>query len=430
MNRSLLARRARAGLAVVACVVATSSCEDFLEVEDPSRFRDEDLDTPLGLQAVVNGVEADLLQQVDNNGWTFGQMSDELIHTGTWNPDADIDRGRSPSQLGGSGGPQSNLLQRRTAAQKAQERLLRVMGESANTSLHMARVVNVEAWANVYMGMFNCESPKAPLDSIVSSVKMFALAVPVFDRAETVAKAAGSVPQQRWAIGGRARAKLFAGDYAGALQDAQQLPSDFAYTAKFDNTYSSNTLVSFAHRSRLKAAGLDSRHFTQVNATSGDTLFIRDPYTQELDPRLKFSRLPGETGADNSTTYYNQEKFDDVADDINVVSGWEMRLIEAEVHWRQGNLAQAVTLINQVRAHAGLSPVVATDSAKVQEHLLWERFAQFYLEGMRMYDLHRFGLVRAVLGADRPTQYPLDGSEITLNPYSAGSFTGRCFPKS
>jgi hypothetical protein len=424
------ARKAHAGVALAACLFAITSCNDFLEVQDPSRFRDEDLDTPLGLQAVVNGVEADLLQQFDDYGWTFGHMSDELMHTGTWNPDANVDRGRTPGQLGDSGGPQSGLLQRRTAAQKAQERLLRVVGESANSSVLMARVVNVEAWSNLLMGMFNCESPKAPNDSIVASVDMFKLAVPIFDRAETVAKAAGSVPQQRWAIGGRARAKLFAGDYEGAVQDAQQIPSDFTYTAKFDNTYSSNSIVSFAHRSRLKAAGLDSRLFTRVSATSGDTLFLRDRYTQELDPRLKFSRLPNETGADNSTTYYNQEKYDDVADDINVVSGWEMRLIEAEVHWRNRNYAGAMELINAVRAHANLSPVVATDSAKVQEHLLWERFAQFYLEGTRMYDLHRFGLVRAVLGANRPTQYPLDGTEITLNPNTGGSFTGRCFPRS
>lgn len=427
MNWSLKARKARAGLAIVAGIVATSSCKDFLEVQDPSRFRDADLDTPLGLLAVVNGVEADLLQSIDDYGWTFGHMSDELIHTGTWNPDANLDRGRSPSELGGTGGFQSGLLSRRTAAQKAQERVLRVLGDAGNTDLLMARAVGVEAWTNLYMGMFNCESPKTALGEIVPDTVMFRLSIPLFDRTVTVAKAAGSLAHERWAIAGRARAKLFSGDYAGALLDAQSIPSEFAYTAKFDGTYASNSLVSFAHRSRLKAAGLDNEHWFRVDTIAG---FVRDPYTGQHDKRLPVTHQRNELGADGSTQYYNQEKFDEVGDDINQVSGWEMRLIEAEVHWRNGNFAAAMTLINAVRANAGLLPVAAVDEAKVREHLLWERFAQFYLEGMRMYDLHRFKLVRTVLGANRPTQYPMDGSEITLNPNTSGSLRDRCFPKS
>jgi hypothetical protein len=301
------------------------------------------------------------------------------------------------------------------------------MGDSANRTLLMARVIAVEAWANLYMGMYNCESPNAPLGEIVPAVEMFRLAVPLFTEAAGIAKAAGSTTHEQWAIAGRARAKLFSGDLDGALADAQLIPDDFEYAAKFSATNSSNQLVSFAHRSRLKAAGLDTHHWSSVDTIAG---FLRDPYTQQNDPRLPITHLSNERGADGVTQYYNQEKYKDLSDDVTQVSGWEMRLIEAEVHMQQGNLAQAMTLINAVRANAALDPVTATDAAKVQEHLLWERFAQFYLEGMRMYDLHRFDLVRTVLGPDRPTQYPLDGTEITLNPNTSGSLEGRCFPKS
>jgi hypothetical protein len=429
MNWSFKARIPRAGLAVVACVAVTVSCDDFLEVQDPSRFTDESLNTPLALAAVANGVEAELLQSIDDFGWRFGQMSDELIHTGTWNPDADRDKGRDPAQVGlpGTGGYQSDLLFRRTSAQKARERFLNVMGDSANRTLLMARVIAVEAWANVYLGMYNCESPKAPLGEIVPSVEMFKLAIPLFTEAANIAKTAGSTNHERWAIAGQARAKLFSADYAGALADAQLIPSSFVYTAKFSATNASNTLVSFAHRSRLKAAGLDTLHWSKVDTIAG---FVRDPYTGQHDRRLPITHQPNERGADGVTQYYNQEKFDAVDDDIVQVSGWEMRLIEAEAHLQQGNLAQAMTLINAVRANAGLDPVVATDAAKVKEHLIWERFAQFFLEGMRFYDLHRFNLHGAVLGTGRPTQYPLDPNEITLNPNTNGRLEGRCFPKS
>jgi hypothetical protein len=427
MNWRSEAPLVRACIALTVLVLATSSCDDFLSVSDPGRFTDEALNTQTALAAVANGVEADLLQTVDDFAWTFGHMSDELIHTGTWNPDRDVDAGRSPNLLGGTGGFQNGLLARRLAAQKAQERFTKVMGDSASRTTLMARVVAVEAWVNLYMGMFNCESPKEPDGAIVPALEMLRMSIPLFTRASEIARSSGSTEHERWAVAGRARAKLFAGDLDGAAADAALIPDNFVYRAKFNPTNSSNTIVSFAHRSRLKAAGLDRHHWSKVDTIAG---FVRDPYTGQHDRRMPITHLPNERGADGVTQYYNQEKYKDVGDDMNQVSGWEMRLIEAEVHMRRGRLPQAMTQINRVRANAGLAPVTATTAEKVQEHLLWERFAQLFLEGMRMYDLHRFNLVRSVLGADRPTQYPLDGSEITLNVNTKGSTEGRCFPKS
>ncbi|HUF51589.1 MAG TPA: RagB/SusD family nutrient uptake outer membrane protein, partial [Longimicrobiales bacterium] len=302
-----------------------------------------------------------------------------------------------------------------------------VMGDTAARSLLMARVVAVEAWANLYMGMFNCESPKEPNGAIVSALDIIKQSIPLFTKAADIARAAGSPNHERWAIAGRARAGLFSGGLDAALADARLIPDNFVYAAKFNATTSSNQITAFAHRSRLKAAGLDQHHWSKVDTIAG---FVRDPYSGQLDKRLAITHGPNERGADGVTQYYNQEKYQDVGDDMNQVSGWEMRLIEAEVHMRKGELAQAVTMINRVRANAGLNPVTATTLEKVREHLLWERFSQLFLEGMRMYDLTRFGLVRDVLGPDRPMQYPLDGGEITLNPNTKGSLVGRCFPMS
>jgi hypothetical protein len=426
MNWTKNARRG-AGVAMALAFVAMPACSDFLDVQDPGRFTDEALNTPIALAAVANGVEGELLATVDNFGSTFGLMSDEFMHTGTWQGDHDLNSGRSPSTLGGTGGFQGGLLARRLAAQKAQERFLKVMPDSANRTVLMARMVGVEAWSNLYMGMYNCESPKGPEGEIVSDMEMFKLSIPLFNRAADIAKSANNAKYENWAIAGRARAKLFSGDLAGALADAQRIPDSYAFLAGFSATNSSNTLAALSYRTRLKAAGLDDRHWSKVDTIAG---FVKDPYTGQLDKRLAITHGPNEKGADGVTQYYNQEKYNDLEDDMVMVSGWEMRLIEAEVYMKQGNLVKAMELINKVRANAGLSAVTATTAEKVQEHLLWERFAQMFLEGMRMYDLHRFKLATAVLGANRPTQYPLDGSEITLNPHVQGKLDGRCFPKS
>src|SRR5690606_5157760 len=144
----------------------------FLEVEDPGRYTDDALNTPLALTAVANGVEGDFTARLDGMAWNYGQMSDELMHTGTWNPHFQLDRGETPTlTVQGEGQYQDNWLGDRLAAQTAQERFRSVMGDTANRSLLLARVVAVEGWANLYMAMYNCESPTEPDGPIVSDME-------------------------------------------------------------------------------------------------------------------------------------------------------------------------------------------------------------------------------------------------------------------
>jgi starch-binding outer membrane protein, SusD/RagB family len=81
----------------------------------------------------------------------------------------------------------------------------------------------------------------------------------------------------------------------------------------------------------------------------------------------------------------------------------EMKLIRAEVHARNNELAQAISLINEVRtqcASAHPEPVAclpaldATDlptQADVLDQILYERRYELYLQAVRWSDLRRFG---------------------------------------
>jgi hypothetical protein len=428
MSWTLSKVRYAGGAAILA--TAAVACSDFLEVEDPGRYTDEALNSPLALVAVANGVESDFFGGMANIAYRLGEMSDEYMHTGTWNPDDNVDKGLTPTLTNnGTGQFQGGFLGSRTEAQKAQERFTKVMGDSANRNVLMARVVAVEAWANLWLGMYNCESPVAPDGAIVPDIEMYKLAIPLMTKTATIAKAAGSLEYERLAISGRARANLLAGNLDAALADAQTIPDTYVFTAKYSNAGAapSNTIVTLTYRGRLKAAGLDKLHWSKVDTIAG---FMRDPWTLAHDKRLAFTHPPNERGADGSTQHYNQEKYTDPADDVPVTHGMEMRLIEAEVYMKKGNLTAAMERINYVRGKAGLAAVTATTAADVQEKLLWERFAQLYLEGHRMNDLHRFDQVRAVLGANRPRKFPLTTSEIQLNTNVNGSLEGRCLPVS
>src|SRR5690554_352032 len=195
--------------ALVLAIFSATACEDFLEVQDPGRYTDEALNTPLALNAVANGVEGDFTSDFANIAWNFGQMSDELMHTGTWNPHNQLDRGDTPTLVNqGTGQPQGGFLSDRTAAQKAQERFTSVMGDTASRSELMARVVAIEGWANLALGMYNCESPSEPNGPIVSDIEMYKLAIPLLTQAATIANTAGSSKYENFAIAGRARANL------------------------------------------------------------------------------------------------------------------------------------------------------------------------------------------------------------------------------
>lgn len=72
------------------------------------------------------------------------------------------------------------------------------------------------------------------------------------------------------------------------------------------------------------------------------------------------------------------------------------------------------------------------------EIVLWERFAEHFMEGHRMIDLHRNGLVRDVfealndperIGVGRPTKFPLTSAEAVYNPNIADDLLQRCLPR-
>lgn len=316
------------------------------------------------------------------------------------------------------------------------------MGDTASRALLMARVVAVEGWANLILGMSNCESPKAPDGEIVSDIEMYKLSIPLLTNAANIAQASGNTQYKNWAIGGRARANLFAGNFDAALADAQTIPDAYVFYASFTSsgTGAQNSFVTLSYRGRNKAAGLDQRHWASVDTIAG---FVRDPWTNALDKRLPITHPRNERGGDGVTQHYNEEVYRDPGDDIPMTHGWEMRLIEAEVAWRKGDLVKAMERINYVRANAncytcvdknpaGLAPLPATtDANRVLDYLLRERFASLFLQGgQRMNDLYRFNKGKEVLGPNRPMKHPLTTNEILLNTHVNGSLVGRCMPMS
>lgn len=103
-------------------------------------------------------------------------------------------------------------------------------------------------------------------------------------------------------------------------------------------------------------------------------------------------------------THYDYQPKDqqDWAINIPVLRYTDVELMYAEVLNEEGYVAdgQAFDILNKVRARAGLSPLTSSTIANKQafkEALIKERRMEFAFEGLRWFDLIRWGIVKQVM---------------------------------
>ena len=164
------------------------------------------------------------------------------------------------------------------------------------------------------------------------------------------------------------------------------------------------------------------------NKASGDP---RIPYTvcgqwndTNRPPDLTLGITPTGTcadhiyrGADYLTAHYRQDKYPERGSNIPTITGTEMRLIEAEYAVRDGDQATFIAKINEVRNHYGAGDLSADDLLAVANGAgalnwdncatwaadcdvnkiddMWsildrERYMTLWIEGRRLWDLHRW----------------------------------------
>jgi hypothetical protein len=433
-----------------ALIGTLAGCDSLLTVQDPSRFTDEDLNQ--ALEAVARGPEGQIHQTHDDRVNNLEILTDVMQHTGTWIQWDDTDHGRITYDNQGRSDGGSGYLRARYAAQDARARFdrLRAEGETVSDMLY-SQVESAEAWANLLLAGHFCESVGDPVypdwpdvntiehPQALSDMEMYALALQKLTSALATAQAAGDTEHELWVRAGRARANLMLQNYDAALADAQVVPDGWVYEAIYDQATMSNSIVSLSTVGFNNASGIREWMWPRVDAA---TNLLRDAYTDEPDPRIPiYHRITDgipELGVDGVTLFYSQWKYQTESTNMPMTHSEEMRLIEAEVYWQRGDLTEAVTILNGLRAAAGLSPVTATTSNEVFELLLNERFAELFMMGLRNEDLYRFGLNQRFMDegrfagteAVRSVKFPLDDGEAQDNRNLEDDNSQRCLPMS
>jgi hypothetical protein len=400
------------------CVLAgVSGCA--LDAVNPGPIRAEALNTPSALNSLVNGTGRDLAESLNWVAYTGGAVAREIFPAGSTGAFGITVLHQNGKLVDNDGDTWWNFAQRaRWTSEDAVTRIKTVLGATSANSATLAQALVWAGFSNRHLGENFCQgviNGGAPGPSTVYLERAEAN----FTEAITVATAANNANLVSTATAGRASVRLLRNNTAGAATDAASVASTFVYRMP----YYQNELDQY-NRIFWASANQPYRAHTVWNT------YIETHRRATRDPRVPFDSsltiLVGDAavGSLGRVRWYFQTKYPTLASPINLVSGWEMRLIEAEVKLVAGDLDGALTSINGRRTALALAPVTASSLAEGWAALKRERGIELWLEGRRLGDMRRWAALNRpgaldpkeeIPGRDMCFATPLSEKQTNLN---------------
>ena len=394
-------------------VALLAGCQ--LDVTNPGPIQAERLNDPKALTAVVNGAGRDLAEALNWVAYTGGAVAREIFPAGSTGSFGITPRQQSGNLADDDGNDWWNQAQRaRWTSEDAVERVKTVLKETSSNSVSLAQALIWAGFANRLLGENFCDGVinSGPLEPYTVYLER---AEQNFTEAITVATAANNANLVSAATAGRASVRLLRNNLTAAATDAAGIPNAFAYRMPFFTTD-----LDQYNRIYWASANQPYRAHTVWNT-------FYDSYRKTTrDPRVPFDSsatvLVGDAAVGNlgRVRWYFQTKYPANTSPINLVTGWEMRLIEAEAKLVAGDVAGAMTLVNQHRVSLSLTPWTAANATEAWTALKRERGIELWLEARRLGDFRRWaalsrpGVSDDMTGRDLCFSTPL--SEKQTNP--------------
>jgi hypothetical protein len=365
-------RAGRVAKGVILSLAAAVAAGCDLGVTNPGNISDDALNSDLAISPLVAGMAADFATGFDNLAYFMGIASAEITHTGAFFNEQEMERGELTDV--NTDAHWNNFHRARWVAEAGLERMQEVLGDGFNSD---PRTIEAYVWvgfSNRVLGEFMCN---AVLDGGPSEPHTvhFERAEAAFTQALAIAQAQD---EQEWihaASAGRAQIRLLREDWAGAAADAANVPDDFLFEALYSaaDGRENNWLANESH----------IRAYFSTHNTFADAY-----YAATGDVRMAWTDME-RVGVDGRTPYKRQEKYPSHASPIPIAKGPEMRLIEAEVLLRNGDVGGALAKINYVRAAANVEPVSAANATEAWQRLWEERQIVLWMEARHLPDRRR-----------------------------------------
>lgn len=363
------------GALLVAAALLLAACD--LKVTNPGPLPDEALDVPTAMPGLVTGMSADLSVAMGDMAMSVSLMADEMKHSGNYSDENFYAAGEIPPDA--VTGEWAEMQRARWVAEHGLTRLSDVLKEDFASSTLAPRAYIYMGFANRLLGENVCN---AVIDGgPAQDYKIhFQRADSAFTQALALAQAQSNTTLANVALAGRASVRADLGNWTAAAADAAQVPTNLVYNAIFSlNTSRENNDLAYETTNRREFSVWGTQWATNSN---------KDPRVRWDTVKTSSGKL--QTGQDGKTIYFQQKKYPGLDANIPLAKGTEMLLIRAEAALRSGDVAGAVTFMNQERAFYSLAPITAADAATAWPLLQKERGAVLWLEARRFYDLRRW----------------------------------------
>jgi hypothetical protein len=385
----MIARRTWGGVTVLATIAAIgtlSACS--FDVTNPGPVQAQYLDSAAARTAIVNGAGRDLSQALNWIGYTGGAVSREIFpagSTGSFGITVLQQLGKLVAATGESDDHWGFAQRARWEAESGAKRFKdRMAAAEYAKSAQVGQILLWAGYANRLLGENMCDATIDGGPKQLSTV-FLTRADSELTEAMNVATAAGDTKTATAARAARASVRADLGSWANAASDAASIADAFAFQMPYYITDTDQY-----NRIFWATASTPYRAHTVWNT------FYDQYYTNTKDPRVSWGSDPKQTQGDGAVftlgkvAWHFETKHAKREAPINLSSGWEMRLIQAEALLVAGDFANALPLINKHRVALGLTPWTATTLDEGWTALKRERGIELWLEGRRLGDLRRW----------------------------------------
>jgi hypothetical protein len=407
--------RAVARTLPVAALVLGAGCD--LKVTNPGPVQADFLNNTAALTAVVNGAGRDLAEALNWTSYTSAAVTREVLPSGSTAAFGISVRQQLGILSNDDGGDWWNQAQRaRWTAENGVQRIKTVLGTTASNSATLAQGLIWVGFSNRHLAEHFCDGiidggPRQPYTVYLERAEA------AFTEAITVATAANNTTLRDVATAGRASVRLLRNNLTGASADAAVITNNaFVYRMPyFVNTVDQYNRIYWASANQpYRAHTVWGTFYENYRRTTRDP---RVPFDSSLTIRFGDAAV---TSLGGQVRWYFQTKYPVRESSINLASGWEMRLIEAEALLVSGDVAGAMTKLNARRLALNLSPWTAANATEAWTHLKRERGIELWLEGRRLGDQRRWAALNRPGVSDdmtgRSLCFPIPLSELETNP--------------
>ena len=340
-------------VAVLVAALAAASCDGLLDVEDPTIVTPDQLSGPQAVPTVLNGLVRDFQEAYDDHVRYTSMFTDEMILAGTFQGRVEVDERRVRSENQQITGELYEPLQR--ARQSAEDAIASFEGslddpefESVQPTLRegIARGNLIAGYLHLMMAELYCQAVVDPAGPALPSDETAQEALAFLGTAEARAEEFGLPGIASAARVGQARAHLWLGNLSEAASAAGEVPSGFVRVVE----YSSNSPEQNNELAQFTWGFIQQIRWSVGDGTTAERDNERYDY---LDEWVDQGLIDPDPGADFSSQnavipVVLQQLYDEQASDMVLASGWEARMIEAEVELRTGDPEVAEDMVNEL----------------------------------------------------------------------------------